>query len=81
MSVACDDEGTRRAPEGRPAGEAWPPPISGQAIADEGKTDMSRRSFANGNGASTYNGPQAGPRPDWELAEVRASATTFWGLI
>jgi hypothetical protein len=40
-----------------------------------------RRSFANGNGASTYNGPQAGPRQDWQQAMARGSNTTFWELI
>lgn len=41
---------------------------------------MSERSFANGNGASTYNGPQAGPRMAWEQALVRASQAHWWPL-
>lgn len=81
MSGACDDEGLRRAPEGRPAGEAWPPLISGQAIADEGKTDMRHDSKGDGSythGNSFANGPQDGTLRDWQMRLVREATESIW---
>ncbi len=42
---------------------------------------MRNRSMNNGNGNSTYNGPQAGPRQDQSVVDARAISMTFWELV
>lgn len=39
-----------------------------------------RRSFANGNGNVSFQGPQP-VRVDQSVADAKAGSTTFWDLI